>query len=108
MPETNSVEKVSVTKQTPSKQAGGNEHEAEFRKTVDDNKRLQSKLQQLEQENEQLRTRLLRSESSATQYGGSSKSAVAQHDGFEFKLLHIVISALIALIIGLIAGKIVS
>lgn len=70
----NNVDKAAVTKQIPLKATvsflfflnfinflilyffqGGNEQEAELRRAVDDNKRLQSKLQQLEQENEQLR-----------------------------------------------------
>jgi len=110
MPEANNVDKIVVNKQAPvAKAAGGNEQEAELRRAVDDNKRLQSKLQQLEQENEQLRTRLSRSESSAAQQGvagGSSmKSPIAQI-GTDFKLLHIVLAAFIAMVLGLIFGKV--
>jgi len=109
MPEANNVDKVAVTKQTPLKAAGGSEQEAELRRAVDDNKRLQSKLQQLEQENEQLRTRLSRSESSVAQQGisggTSAKSPLAQI-GTDFKLLHILIAAIVAMVLGLIVGKV--
>jgi len=117
MPDANNVDKPAVmTKQAPLKAVAvgvGNEQEADLRRAVDDNKRLLSQLQKLEQEKEQLRARLSRSESSIAQHqgisgGASSKSSVAQGQGIgaDFKLLHIVIAALVALFLGLIFGKV--
>jgi len=108
LPEMNNVDRAAPTKQIPLKTAGGNEQtEAELRRQIDDNKRLQSKVHQLEQEYEQLRARLSRPDSAGAQHhggGGSSQSLLAQQIG-EFKVVHIVV-ALIVFFVGMLISKI--
>jgi len=105
---TNNMDK-SMAKPPPQKVVNAGSADSDLRRYQGDNKALQSKVQQLEQENEQLRTRISRSESASMQQklGGSNDMSTAIQGLSEFKILHVIIAAIIALFFGMIVGKII-
>jgi len=113
IPDMNNVDK-SPLKQTSPKPADSGTDSNELRRLQGENKTLQSKIQKLEQENEQMRTRMLRLESGSSGLqnqpgvgGAKGSSAVGQLLPIEFKVSHVVISAVTALILGLILAKLI-
>lgn len=111
IPDANIVDKP-APKLTPQKVANVGNVESDLRRYQSDNKGLQSKVQQLEIENEQLRARVSRSESSSAssqhKHGASADSSTAiQGLGSDFKLLHVIMATVIALLLGLVFGKVI-
>jgi len=103
---------LTTSKPTPQKVANSDNGENALRRYTADNKALQAKVQQLEQENELLRSRVSRSESSSAsmqqKLGALNDTSTAIHGiGTDFKLLHVIIAAVVALLLGLIFGKVI-
>jgi len=108
-PELNIIEK-SVQKSSLSQAKTGSNTEAEIRRTVDDSKRLSSQLQQFEQENSQLRERVKQLESrpfsASSSIGAADSSMAGMTSSMSFTMIHLGLAAVLALIVGLILGKI--
>jgi len=105
-PELNIIEKSVQKSALAQAKTGTSSTDAEIRRSVDDSKRLNSQLQQIEQENSQLRDRVKqlesRQHSAAPSLGDGSMARLTS----SFTLLHVGLAVILALIVGLVLGKI--